>query len=70
MFVPQRLFSNSQTGINEAVGRLKQKYMGVSPEIADISSSDNQITIDGGGHPLPLTNFLNAQCIIPNNAID
>jgi hypothetical protein len=44
------------------VHHLGQKYMGVRPTSrADVMFNDNLPKIKGG-HPVPVTNFMNAQC--------
>lgn len=50
--------------INSHVKALGQKYMGVRPEShRDEMFRDTSIHADKGGHPLPVSNFLNAQCM-------
>jgi len=51
--------------INSQVRALGQKYMGIRPQ-AHIGESfkDTSIQPDKGGHPLPVSNFLNAQCML------
>jgi len=47
-------------GMYGAVEHLRQKYTGSSSPQKPFNH-DNQIAIDGAGHSLPLTNFMNAQ---------
>ena len=51
--------------INSQVRALGQKYMGIRPK-AHIEElfKDTSIQPDKGGHPLPVSNFLNAQCMV------
>lgn len=40
-----------------------QRFMGVRPDIhKDEMFKDTSIHLDKGGHPVPVSNFLNAQC--------
>jgi saccharopepsin len=48
--------------INTQMERLSQKYMGVRPDKhSDAMFSDASIHADGS-HPVPISNFMNAQC--------
>lgn len=48
--------------IDTHVRQLGQKYMGIRPEShADEMFKDTAIK-EGGVHPVPISNFLNAQC--------
>ena len=48
--------------VNAQVKALGQKYMGVRPQThRDEMFRDTSIHTDGG-HPVPISNFLNAQC--------
>jgi hypothetical protein len=49
--------------IDTHVKHLGQKYMGVRPQShADEMFKDTALHADGGAHPVPVSNFLNAQC--------
>lgn len=48
--------------INTQMERLSQKYMGVRPDKhSEAMFSDASIHVDGS-HPVPISNFMNAQC--------
>jgi saccharopepsin len=48
----------------EAHGRhLSQKYMGIRPQKhSEMMFQDTSIHDDKGGHSVPVSNFMNAQC--------
>ena len=49
--------------INTHVKALGQKYMGIRPQShKDEMFRDTSIHVDGDSHPVPVSNFLNAQC--------
>jgi len=65
LFLLYRIMTNVKNHVHGAVEHLKQKYMGLRGDSKSQSNvADGQVTIDGSGHPLPLTNFLNAQCTL------
>lgn len=48
--------------INTQMERLAQKYMGVRPDThAQAVFQDTSVHVDGN-HPVPVSNFMNAQC--------
>jgi hypothetical protein len=51
--------------INSQVRALGQKYMGIRPQahIGELFKGAS-IQPDTDGHPLPVSNFLNAQCML------
>jgi saccharopepsin len=49
--------------INSQLQALGQKYMGVRPtNHMDEMFKETSIHVDKDGHPVPVSNFLNAQC--------
>ena len=50
--------------INSQVKALGQKYMGIRPQgHRDEMFRDTSLHVDGG-HPVAISNFLNAQCTV------
>lgn len=48
--------------INTQMERLSQKYMGIRPSThSDAMFQDTSVHVDGM-HPVPISNFMNAQC--------
>ena len=62
------LLLQEKMDINTHVKALGQKYMGIRPEShRDEMFKDTSIHADkGDGHPVPVSNFLNAQCMCFN----
>lgn len=53
--------------IDTHVRALGQKYMGIRPERhAEEMFKDTAIHVDGSDHSVPISNFLNAQCMSPS----
>jgi saccharopepsin len=50
--------------LHHQMERLGQKYMGIRPDNhKDAMFQDTSVHVDGN-HPVPVTNFMNAQCMI------
>lgn len=51
--------------LNHQMERLGQKYMGIRPnKHPEAMFQDTSVHVDGN-HPVPITNFMNAQCRLP-----
>jgi hypothetical protein len=52
--------------INTQLEQLGQKYMGLRPRQSHASAVFNGMHADvKGNHPVPISNFMNAQCMCP-----
>lgn len=59
---PMLMYSQANANINEHARHLGQKYMGIRPE-RHMEEMFKDTSIDAeAGHPVPITNFVNAQC--------
>ena len=52
----------THANIQEHAKALGQKYMGIRPETQMEQVFKAPYVADGASHPVPITNFLNAQC--------
>lgn len=62
-------FAQETVPLNHQMRSLGQKYMGIRPDShVDAIFKDTSVHVDAN-HPVPVSNFMNAQCMLTGNAL-